>query len=117
MHPELMFNECSVLGQLHAKSENGFIVLRFGGGGMWVCGLYTCTCSPRVCVSDRCLQEFVVFQASVSINVFLLRERKHRFPAQTDIVSSHAAARHEASPILSTPTSTPVRSFKTIITF
>lgn len=68
----------AVLGQLHAKSENGFIVLGFSGvgGGVWggvgrICVLYTCSYCMRVRVSDRCLQQSVVFQTSVSINGFL----------------------------------------------
>lgn len=39
MYPELMFNEHSIFKQIHAKSENGFIVLLLRGMCVCVCGL------------------------------------------------------------------------------
>lgn len=75
MYPELMFNEHSIFKQVHAKSENGFIVLLLRGMCVCMCvcvGLYISTLWKRVCVSDQCLQESAVSQTSVSINVFLL---------------------------------------------
>lgn len=68
MYPELMFNESSIFRQVHARSENGFIVLLLRA----VCvrlhfvKACACVCQTSVYKSLRCRRQVYVLMYSCS---------------------------------------------------